>query len=106
MFRRWFWMRERCPRCDFRFEREQGDFIGAIGMNTIVTFALLLVVVLTSVVLTYPDDVEIALAVALCTALAFPLFFYPFSKTLWVAINLSMRPLEPGEAKPPWGQPS
>ena len=42
--------------------------------------------------------------VTLAVAVTFPVFFYPFSKTLWLAINLAMRPLEPGEAKPPWGQ--
>lgn len=105
IFRRWFWMVRRCPRCDFRFEREQGDFIGAIGVNTIVTFGLLLVVVLTSVLLTYPDGMWIALVAALAVAILFPLVFYPFSKTLWLAVNLAMRPLEPGEALPPWGQP-
>jgi hypothetical protein len=26
-----------------------------------------------------------------------PLFFYPFSRTLWVAVELIMRPLEPHE---------
>jgi uncharacterized membrane protein len=98
-------MVDRCPQCDFRFEREQGEFIGAIGINTIVTFAVLLVVVLTSVALTYPDGLTTALLVALGTALVLPVFFYPFSKTLWIGINLAMRPLEPGEARPPWGQP-
>jgi uncharacterized protein (DUF983 family) len=106
VFRHWFSMAERCPRCDFRFEREQGEFIGAIGINTIVTFGVLLVAVLTSVVLTYPDDVAVALVITMAVALVFPVFFYPFSKTLWLAINLAMRPLEPGEARPPWGQPT
>jgi hypothetical protein len=98
-------MVDRCPQCEFRFEREQGGFIGAIGINTIVTFVILLVLVVTSFLLTYPDGVGLALIVTLSAAIVLPVFFYPFSKTLWVAIDLAMRPLEPGEARPPWGQP-
>lgn len=105
LFRRWFWIVDRCPRCDFGLEREQGEFIGAIGINTIVTFVILLPIVLGSFVLSYPDHLGTALAVTLVAALVLPVFFYPFSKTLWVAISLAMRPLEPGEARPPWGQP-
>ncbi len=29
-----------------------------------------------------------------------PLACYPFSKTVWTAIDLRMRPLEPGEVRP------
>lgn len=105
VFHRHFSMVERCPRCHYRFEREQGGFIGAVGINTIVTFIVLLVVVVTSFVLTYPDGAAIALAVTLTAAVVLPIAFYPYSKTLWVAIELAMRPLEPGEADPPWGQP-
>jgi uncharacterized protein (DUF983 family) len=105
LFRGYFSMVERCPRCDFRFEREQGAFIGAVGINTIVTFTVLLVVVVTSFVATYPDGLAVALGIAVVAAVALPVVFYPFSKTLWVAIELAMRPLEPGEARPPWGQP-
>jgi hypothetical protein len=41
-------MRERCPNCDLRFEREQGYFLGAmyisygLALITIVALALLL----------------------------------------------------------------
>ncbi|MDZ7734422.1 MAG: DUF983 domain-containing protein [Acidimicrobiia bacterium] len=54
LFRRWFRMAERCPRCDLRFEREPGTFVGAVGMNTIVSFVLLFVVLVVSMALTYP----------------------------------------------------
>jgi hypothetical protein len=30
-----------------------------------------------------------------------PVFYYPISKTLWTAIDLLMRPLEPGEVRDP-----
>jgi uncharacterized protein (DUF983 family) len=107
LFRRWFSMVDACPRCGLRFEREQGGFIGAIGMNTIVSFFAMLVVLVVSFAVTYPDPplTPILLAVV-AVAVVMPLAFFPVSKTLWVAVDLAMRPLEPGEVKPPWGQPA
>src|SRR5712692_308877 len=29
LFESWFKMKERCPRCGLRFEREEGEFLGA-----------------------------------------------------------------------------
>jgi uncharacterized protein (DUF983 family) len=107
LFRRWFSMVDTCPRCGLRFEREQGGFIGAIGMNTIVSFFAMLVVLVTSFVATYPDPPVTPILIAVVSvAVIMPLAFFPVSKTLWVAVDLAMRPLEPGEAKLPWGQPT
>jgi hypothetical protein len=81
-------------------------YIGAIGMNTIVTFVLLFVVLVTGFVTTYPDPPLVPLLLAcVATAGLFPLAFYPVSKTLWLAIDVAMSPLEPGEADPPWAPP-
>ena len=38
IFRGWFELVEQCPRCHFWFERQEGQFIGAVGVNTVVTF--------------------------------------------------------------------
>ena len=32
-----------------------------------------------------------------------PILFLPFSKTVWLAADLLMRPLEPGEVRPGYG---
>jgi uncharacterized protein (DUF983 family) len=37
LFQRWFTLRERCPHCGLRFEREEGYWTGAIAANVIVT---------------------------------------------------------------------
>lgn len=98
LFRRWFTMAERCPRCGFRLERIEGHWIGALGMNTVVSFGAVLVAVVVGFAVTYPDGpVAVALAVILTTALVVPLVFFPFSKTLWSAIDLAMRPLAPDD---------
>jgi uncharacterized protein (DUF983 family) len=96
LFRRWFTMVDRCPRCGFPFERIEGHWIGALGMNTVVSFGAVLIAVVAGFVLTYPDGpFAVAVVLIVGTALVVPLVFFPFSKTLWSAIDLAMRPLAP-----------
>lgn len=98
LFRRWFTMVERCPRCGLRFERIEGHWTGDLGINTIVSFGALLLTLLVGTLTTYPDvPTRPLLIIALMVATIVPLAFYPFSKTIWLAIDLMMRPLEPGE---------
>ena len=98
LFQRWFTMAPRCPRCGLNLERIEGHWIGALGMNTIVTFGAVLVAVVVAFALTYPDGpVAPALASIVAIAVVVPLAFYPVSKTLWSAIDLAMRPLEPDD---------
>ena len=91
-------MVDRCPRCTLRFERVEGHWIGAIGLNTMVSFAALLIVVAGGTALTAPT-VPLAplMTVAVGTSLVFPIVFQPVSRTLWTAIDLSIRPLESDE---------
>ncbi len=100
--RRWFTLAETCPACGFRFERQPGHFVGAVGMSTIVTFGLLAVTLVSGFVLTAPDIAVVPLMV-LGTGIAVlvPLAFHPLARTLWVAVDLAMNPLEPGEAVDP-----
>ena len=101
LFRWWFQMVERCPRCGFRFERVEGHWIGAIGMNTIVSFVLMFVVLVVGIFLTYPDVPFLPLALtAGAVALVFPLLFQPFSRTLWTAVDLWMTPPTDDEFSP------
>jgi uncharacterized protein (DUF983 family) len=99
LFHRWFTMLERCPRCDLRFERIEGHWTGALGVNTIVSFGLLAITVVIGLILSAPEfEVLPLFIVAALEAIFMPLFFFPFSKTIWTAIDLWMRPLVPGEA--------
>lgn len=98
-------MADACPRCGLWFERAEGHWIGAVGMNTVVTFGLLLVGVLLGLLITWPDIPAAGLALGLSAlAVVFPIFFYPASKTLWTAVDIAMRPLTdadfPPRAKP------
>lgn len=90
---------EQCPRCGFVFERKPGHFVGAVGMSTIATFGLLLITLVVGIGLTWPDVRAAPLLIPMLPiAVLVPILFHPTAKTLWVAIDLMMNPLEPGEA--------
>ncbi len=97
----WERMVEDCPHCGFHFERIEGHWIGAVGVNTIVTFGLLMITIFVSIIATFPDF-PVTKLVILCLGVSIfvPLLFHPSSRTLWSAIDLGMRPLQPDEADP------
>jgi uncharacterized protein (DUF983 family) len=97
-FEGWFHRLERCRTCGFKFERQVGFVLGAMTMNIIVTFGCLAVVLVVGLVMTYPDVAVVPLvALSIAVAVVVPLAFYPLSYTLWAAVELKMRPLEPAE---------
>ncbi|MFN8040731.1 MAG: DUF983 domain-containing protein [Acidimicrobiales bacterium] len=104
LFRHWFTMAPRCPRCSLRFRREEGSMTGDIGINTIVCFGALLVTMLAFFLFTWPE-LPVTAMVVTCVAvtIALPVLFYPSSKTLWLAFDLMFNPLKPGEVAPGFG---
>lgn len=98
LFRRWLVMVEDCPRCDLHFERIEGHWIGAIAMNTVLALLVLLGVIVGGFAASYPDSPPAALLiVSIAVAALMPLFFHPFSRTLWTALDLAMRPVAANE---------
>ena len=96
----WFKMLERCPTCGMRFEREPGFFVGAFTINLAISIIALFVLCmgLVAVLASDADAGYLAfLVVGLVIALGAPVFCYPFSRTIWSAIDLAMTPLEPAE---------
>ena len=65
-------------------------------MNTAVTGALFLLVFIATIIAMAPDiDWVVLLVIGVATNLIFPVLFYPFSKTLWMAFDLAfMKRLE------------
>lgn len=98
LFRRWLIMSTQCPRCGLTFERIEGHWVGAIGINTIVSFGSLLLVMTVGILATFPDIAVVPLvALSVGTAVIVPVLFDPISRTLWTGIDIAMRPLEPFE---------
>ena len=101
LFTGWFRMRERCGRCGYRFEREEGFFLGAYVINLAITQGLLLLLAIVPLIVlldSRPDQSLVPIIVGgLAAALLGPLAFYPFSKTIWTAIDLILRPVDARE---------
>jgi uncharacterized protein (DUF983 family) len=101
IFRRWLTMAERCPRCGFVFERQEGHFIGAVGLNTVITAVAVMVSIAVGIIVSGGEIAVVPiLAITLGIALFVPILIHPACRMLWTAIHLKMQPLEPGEA--PW----
>lgn len=103
LFRRWTEMVETCPRCELVYEREEGYWLGAIVINTLVTSILIALLFALTVGLTWPDIPALPLiAVGLPIGIVLPIAFYPASKTLWVAVDLCfLHPLRPWRKRKP-----
>jgi uncharacterized protein (DUF983 family) len=94
MFKSLFSMYPQCQVCHLRFEREQGYFLGAIYIN----YAVTVIMVLTGFfILEYMTDVALLHQILLWCAfgVVFPLFFYRYSKSLWLSIDCIFDP--PGQ---------
>jgi len=84
-------MREHCAICGLRFEREQGYYTGAMGVNLVITE---LVVVLGTIPLAFDTRVPVLPLVlgATLAAIALPCLCYPYSRSLWLAFDLLVNP--------------
>jgi uncharacterized protein (DUF983 family) len=90
----YFALRERCPRCGVRFEREEGYFLGAYALNLIVAEFVGLGL---AIVLIFRTDLRhLSLiwqeVIAVALAIAFPVILFPFSRTVWIAMDLVFHP--------------
>lgn len=97
-FSSYFRLLDRCDQCGLRFEREPGYWVGALIINTTVVFASFLLVFIGGIALTWPEVPWVYLGVLTVATMAIlPIVFYPLSKTLWMALELSWHPLESQE---------
>jgi uncharacterized protein (DUF983 family) len=88
LFRHYLTMVPDCPRCGLHFEREQGYWTGAIAVNFVCVGAVFAVTFLVAMILTVPDvPVGLMLAIFVPLAALGPILWYPFSKTVWVAVD-------------------
>lgn len=96
VFQSWGKLVDQCPTCDHKYEREEGYWLGAVLINTVVTLALFGAVMLVWAMKAWPDPPWTAMtATGIVINLLVPLVFYPLSKTLWVAIEITARPPAP-----------
>ena len=88
MFRHWFSMVADCPRCGLHFEREAGYWTGAMAINVVLVGGAFTVLFVIAMALTIPDVPVVPLLAFFVPFMGFgPLIAYPYSKTVWVAID-------------------
>ena len=91
IFKNWWSLRDECPRCGHRFEREEGYFLGAYAVNLIAAEFLTIAVLVALFVWTDASWVAIE-AIVIPLAVGLPILFFPYSRTLWMAIDLMADP--------------
>lgn len=94
----WFRARSSCPSCHFRFNRsESGYEVGSLAVNTSLTLATLVVGIPLAIWLSWPDPNYDAITIGtVALALVMPFLIFPWSKTLYLALDVSFR--TPAEA--------
>lgn len=100
LFVHWFRMEERCPTCGIKFEREEGFFLGAFLINFAVGEGLIAVLLFGYVILLSAHQhvsVPWFIAAGIVLSVLATLLFYPFSKTIWSALDIAMKPLDDKE---------
>ena len=94
IFRGWFALLARCPVCGLTFEREPGYFVGAIYLNYAATVLIALPgYFILDYVLGLSLVGQLLLWGAFC--IVFPLWFFRYSKSLWLAMDHFFDPGEP-----------
>jgi uncharacterized protein (DUF983 family) len=91
LFRGWFTMNVVCAVCDLRFERAQGYWVGAIYVNYAVT---VLIAVGGFFTLGAVADLGTGtqLAVWVPFVVTFPLWFFRYSRSLWLGLEYGLNP--------------
>ncbi|MEI8000285.1 MAG: DUF983 domain-containing protein [Actinomycetes bacterium] len=88
LFRRWLTLVDDCPGCGLHFEREEGYWGGALAVNIAIVMAIFVVTFVAIMVATVPEvPVGLSLVILVPIMALGPLVFYPWSKTLWMAVD-------------------
>lgn len=103
-FTGWFSKQEHCHTCGIGWQRGYEGFeLGAAAINAVITFGVLIVGVAIGVIATLPDVAVLPIVVILgIGAVVIPAVIYPLTYTIWQAVDLLMRPPEPGDGAPPF----
>lgn len=91
-------MAKACPRCGLPLGQEEGAFLGSMALNYGVAGLIFLGILIGTVIATAPEVPVVPLVlVSLGATAASILLFYPFSKTLWAAIDLLLNRMDRGD---------
>ena len=99
----WFKLAPTCPTCHLRPERGESDyFLGGMMFNIALAESVFVVVLLVTLVVTWPRVPWALLQYGAPAAMVLaPIILYPFSKLVWLAFDLTLRPVVPNDFAPP-----
>lgn len=88
-------MRETCPRCRLKLDRGEEDyFLGGYTVNFVAAELFIVGVALAAILWTWPEVPWTAIEWGLyAVVVPLPVLTYPFAKTLWLAADLTFRPV-------------
>ena len=88
---RWFRKYDRCRTCGIRWRREEGFELGAVTINTVLTFIVLTACMTVGFIATSPDIPVLPMVLSLLgIAVLMPIVIYPFTFTIWLALDLAV----------------
>ncbi|MCC6315117.1 MAG: DUF983 domain-containing protein [Thermomicrobiales bacterium] len=94
IFKNYFELKEICPTCEVKFEREEGYFLGGYVINLVFVEFLALGLALYLFFLGPLQHLDIVWMqlIGVLLAAGIPLLAFPYSRTLWIAIDLILNP--------------
>jgi hypothetical protein len=76
-------------------EPEEGAFLGALALNYGVTGMAFIGLLIGWLVVTLPDiQVAPLMAASIAVTVLVPILFFPFSKTIWAAVDLLLHRMD------------
>ena len=102
LFESWFKLKERCPGGGLLFGRDPGYELGAMALSLIFAEGIWAVSFVTILVMTWPNPPWTFLqwgSVVLMIGL--PLLMFPFTRTLALALDVLIRPIDRRELRRP-----
>ena len=102
----WFKLAQACPRCGLRLERGESDyFLGGMMFNIALAEGVFVILLITTLVATWPRVPWTLLQYGTPAAMILaPVILYPFSKLVWLAFDLMLRPVVPNDLEAPRGE--
>ena len=82
---------ERCPVCNFTYEREPGYYTGAIAINLIVT-ELVIVAVAVPVAASQAVSIPVMVLIGATLPVLLPLLCYRPAKSIWMSFDHIIHP--------------
>jgi uncharacterized protein (DUF983 family) len=100
ILRSWFNLQHRCPTCRLVFQRGESEdyWLGGYTINFVVAETAAVLFIVGFILATLPTvPWAVVTYAAMAAVVVLPVLFFPFSRTLFLALDLYVRPSQPGD---------